>query len=354
MKKLIAVIGARPQFIKHFPFEVQAKKEFELLTIHTGQHYDNNMSQVFFDQLGMSKPSYMLDLGGGSHGSQTGQMLEAIEGIFIKEKPDGIVVYGDTNSTLAGALAGAKLHIPIIHIEAGLRSFNKKMPEEINRILTDHVSSLLLVPSENAKQHLKKEGIEDGVYVVGDIMKDLVLNSLEQGLLKPQTDILNYFYVTLHRPYNVDQKERLSEVLEAIAKLDENVFFSVHPRTRNRIKEFGLMELIEDSKVRLIDPQPYFENLSYLYFSNGLITDSGGMQKEAYWLKKQCITVRTETEWIETIEKGNNKLVFENLGDIKFGNIVEGFDESLYGLGSTSTVIVQNIMALFSNSNIVK
>lgn len=345
MKKLIAIIGARPQFIKHFPFEREARNCFELLTIHTGQHYDKNMSQVFFEQLGMSKPSYMLDLGGGTHGIQTGRMLEAIERILIKENPDGVVVYGDTNSTLAGALGAAKLHIPIIHVEAGLRSYNKAMPEEVNRILTDHISNTLLVPSESSKQNLVNEGIVDGVHVVGDIMKDLVQHSKENGLLKPQCNCENYYYATLHRPYNVDEESRLTKVLRSLMKLDIDVVFSVHPRTRSKIKEYGLESLVEKSNIQLIDPQPYFENLSFLYYSNALITDSGGMQKEAYWLKKQCVTLRTETEWVETLDNGWNTLVFDNLDQLKdiLSVIPTKWDSSLYGDGKSVTKILEAI-----------
>lgn len=206
MKKVIAIVGARPQFIKHFTFELEAKKVFNLKTIHTGQHYDENMSNVFFNELGMSQPDYLLKLGGGNHGQQTGSMMIEIEKILVNEAPDIVVVYGDTNSTLAGALVASKLHIPVAHIEAGLRSFNKEMPEEINRVLTDHVSDMLFVPSESSKNNLKKEGITNNVYNVGDIMKDLVLKAVDNSwIVEPKTNYKSYYFVTLHRPYNTHE-----------------------------------------------------------------------------------------------------------------------------------------------------
>jgi UDP-GlcNAc3NAcA epimerase len=346
LKKIIAIVGARPQFIKHYPFEREASKWFDLKTIHTGQHYDENMSAVFFNELGMKAPDYLLNLGGGSHGLQTGKMMIDIEEIILKEKPDAIVVYGDTNSTLAGSLVGAKLHIPIYHIEAGLRSYNKDMPEEINRILTDHISSLLLVPSQKSVDNLLKEGIDKNVHIVGDIMKDLLLLFKNSELLKKPSIKDNYYYVTLHRPYNVDKEDRLKYILDALAKLDKQVVFPMHPRTKNKLKEFNID--ISDSRynnISIIDPQSYKENLSYLYYSSALITDSGGMQKEAYWLEKPCITIRTETEWVETLSKGANTLLFDDLSSmnsvLKNNNI--SYNDSLYGSGNASQLICNKI-----------
>ena len=343
-KKIAAIIGARPQFIKHYPFELEAVKKFELITIHTGQHYDQNMSQVFFDQLGMKKPDYLLSLGGGNHGEQTGKMLIEIEKIVEAEKPDALVVYGDTNSTLAGALVASKLHIKLIHIEAGLRSYNKDMPEEVNRVLTDHISDLLLVPSQVSVDNLQKEGIRNGVVIVGDIMKDLIRISKEKNILKKTTSS-DYFYVTLHRPYNVDEKDRLAYVLEAMANVKKELIFAIHPRTRKRISDYGLQVA---PHIELIDPQPYFENLNLLWNSSGLITDSGGMQKEAYWLEKPCLTIRKETEWVETLEGGANELVFEDLSDLNtiLGNDDVNYNSDLYGDGLTSVKIVTEIEKL--------
>lgn len=344
MKKIIAIIGARPQFIKHFPFEKEAKTVFDLLTIHTGQHYDHNMSQVFFDELGMRKPNYILKVGSNSHAKQTAQMMVEIEEILQKEVPDAIVVYGDTNSTLAGALVASKMHIPIIHIEAGLRSFNMKMPEEVNRILTDHVSDLLLVPSDVATQNLKVEGIKENVHTVGDIMKDLILLSLKENWISPIEIDEPYYYSTLHRPYNTDEKDRLESILNIMDKLDKKVVFSIHPRTVNAMEKYKL-EKTTFSNIHFIKPQGYFDNLSYLFHSSALITDSGGMQKEAYWLKKRCITIRSETEWKETLKNNWNHLLFENLDaipeilQIKLGT----HDENLYGKGDAASLIVESI-----------
>lgn len=348
MKKIIAIIGARPQFIKHYPFEKEAVKYFQLKTIHTGQHYDENMSQIFFDELGMRKPDFLLSLGGGSHGVQTGRMMIEIERIVLEEKPDGIVVYGDTNSTLAGALVASKLHIKLIHIEAGLRSYNKKMPEEINRVLTDYMSDLLFVPSEMAVSNLEKENLKNNIVVVGDIMKDLVLLAIMEQLLNEEIDISSYYYATIHRPYNTDKEERLINILEALNNLDKKTVFAIHPRTRNAMKCFGLKE-DSYSNIIFIDPQSYFSNLSYLKKSSALITDSGGMQKEAYWLKKKCITVRSETEWMETLENGWNHLIFDNLDEL--ANTIKIKPkvhlENLYGEGKTSQLMVRKMCELF-------
>lgn len=344
MKKIVAIIGARPQFIKHFPFELAAKGKLDLVTIHTGQHYDANMSTVFFDELGMQKPQYMLDLGGGSHGAQTGIMLIEIEKILQKEKPDFVVVYGDTNSTLAGALAASKMHIPIVHIEAGLRSYNKQMPEEVNRVLTDHISDLLLVPSDVAVQNLSQEGIHNNVHVVGDIMKDLTIKAQEEGWIPVNTQDEPYIYVTLHRPYNTDNKDRLSKVLNWLNLAEKKVVFAIHPRTSNMMKTFGL-NAEYFTNIDFISPQSYFNNLGYLFHSDMLVTDSGGMQKECYWLSKKCITVRSETEWIETTATEANTLVFEDLDtsilNKDYSHIF--YDSTLYGNGQAGKNIIDNI-----------
>jgi len=343
--KIIAIIGARPQFIKHFSFEKACKGKLDLITIHTGQHYDVNMSDIFFNQLDMNKPSYMLNVGSGNHGAQTARMMVEIESIVEKEKPDGVVVYGDTNSTLAGALVASKLHIPIFHIEAGLRSYNKEMPEEVNRVLTDHISTCLFVPSEIATQNLKKEGIVDGVYNVGDVMKDLVNYVKKNKLIGEKKLKENYYYVTLHRPYNTDCKERLSYVLNSLNSLSLKVVMAIHPRTNNLMKTFG-MEKESYRNISFIEPQSYFDNLSYLNNCQGLITDSGGMQKEAYWLKKKCVTVRKETEWVETLEGGNNMLLFKDLSKMNdvLNNEIGTWNDGLYGDGRCSDKIVNLII----------
>ncbi len=342
---IIAIIGARPQFIKHFPFEKACEGKLDLKTIHTGQHYDENMSAVFFEQLGMKKPDYMLNIGSGNHGIQTAKMMTQIEEVLIREKPKGVVVYGDTNSTLAGALVASKMHIPVFHIEAGLRSFNKSMPEEINRVLTDHVSSCLFTPSNIATMNLEKERIVQNVFEVGDIMKDLVFYVINQGLLKEIPGNREYYYATIHRPYNTDEKNRLRDVLNVLNKLDKTVIMPIHPRTKNNIKDFNL-KLDDYQNINFLSPQPYIDNLSYLNSSKGLITDSGGMQKEAYWLKKSCVTIRTETEWVETLKGGNNVLLFEDFSNLKELLSVEGkiWNEELYGKGNASDTIVDRIM----------
>lgn len=346
--KIIAVIGARPQFIKHFPFEKATDGHFELVTIHTGQHYDNNMSEIFFSQLKMNKPNYTLQGGGGNHGAQTGQMIIEIEKIVEFEKPDGIVVYGDTNSTLAGALVASKLHIPIFHIEAGLRSYNREMPEEINRVLTDHISSLLFVPSNTASNNLCKEGVTEGVHIVGDIMKDLVLYVKKQNILGDNNIDQAYYYVTIHRPYNTDDPKRIKTILNHLNGLSKKVIMSLHPRTK-KLSENYKIDLNSYSNIDFIEPQSYFSNLTYLYHCDGLITDSGGMQKEAYWLEKKCITIRKETEWTETVELGGNQLIFDNLTQIETLLEVEPkyWDNTLYGNGDSANRMVQLIVEYF-------
>ncbi|CAL2090730.1 non-hydrolyzing UDP-N-acetylglucosamine 2-epimerase [Tenacibaculum sp. 190524A05c] len=342
--RIIAIIGARPQFIKHFPFEKACEGRIDLKTIHTGQHYDENMSAVFFEQLGMKKPDYMLNIGSDSHGAQTAKMMIEIEEILVQEKPDGIVVYGDTNSTLAGALVASKIHIPIFHIEAGLRSYNKQMPEEINRILTDHISSCLFTPSNIATKNLNDEGLTQNVYEVGDIMKDLISYIKNKGLVKEIND-KDYYYATIHRPYNTDEKSRLKYVLEALNKLNRRVIFPIHPRTKNNMGAFKLN--IEDyPNIDFIAPQSYINNLSYLINSKGLITDSGGMQKEAYWVEKRCVTIRTETEWLETLIGGNNFLLFHDLSGMndKLNESGLNWNDELYGNGESSKVIVDKIL----------
>jgi UDP-GlcNAc3NAcA epimerase len=345
LKKIVAIIGTRPQLIKHYPFELACRDMVNLVTIHTGQHFDENMSTIFIDQLGMSKPNYLLQSSGGSHGAQTGKMMEEIEEIFIEEKPDAVVVYGDTNSTLAGALVAAKLNIKIAHIEAGLRSYNRSMPEEINRVLTDHVSEWLFTPSDVSKANLAKEGISQNVFVIGDIMKDLILYTSNKKLIvRPKIDF-PYYYATLHRPYNVDEKERLTYVLQTLNDLDHKTIFAIHPRTRNSFEKFDLKEA-QFENIMFIEPQPYFENLGFLDNCEALITDSGGMQKEAYWLQKKCITVRSETEWVETLESGANVLIFENLGEIKSKLLKSKitFNPNLYGNGNTGVLILKQLI----------
>lgn len=343
-RKIVVVIGARPQFIKHAPFEIEAKKVFDVVTIHTGQHYDPNMSQIFFEELGMEKPHHLLNAGGGSHGDQTGRMLKEIEPILLQEKPDFLLVYGDTNSTIAGALAAAKLHIPVIHIEAGLRSFNKSMPEEINRILTDHISDLLFTSTPTAVENLNNEGISNQVFLVGDIMSDAVSLAVEFNKLRSSIIEEEYYFVTVHRPYNTDHKDRFLNLLNILNSLDKKIVFPIHPRTRNLSQSFGV-DLNEYTNIHFCDPLSYFDNIMYLENAKHAITDSGGLQKEAYILKTPCITVRSETEWVETLSEGWNVLVFDNLDQIPtlLERQVGAHNSKLYGDGLAAKEIVEII-----------
>lgn len=344
-KKIACVIGTRPQFIKHFPLEIQLVKEYELITIHTGQHFDDNMSRVFFDQLGLEPPTHHFSLTKTTHGTQTAEMLGLIENVLINEKIDLTLVYGDTNSTIAGALAAAKLNIPIVHVEAGLRSFNKTMPEELNRIMTDHISNLLFCASSTGVNNLKNEGISEGVYLCGDLMKDALLKlspSLKKNSLAP------YTLATLHRPYNTDNTERLKSIISKLNELECKVIFPIHPRTR-KILQNDNFNFLSKSNIDFIEPVGYFEMLGYMKFANKIITDSGGIQKEAYWLQKKCITIRTETEWVETLIGDWNSLVFEDLDSltIEIKPDPSIYDPNLYGDGSSAELIKNIIVSHF-------
>lgn len=343
MSKIVTVVGARPQFIKHFPLEIELKKYFDIISIHTGQHFDDKMSKIFFDELNISKPDYQLNLTKSSHAGQTGEMLLHIEEILLKENPNAILVYGDTNSTLAGALAASKIHVPVIHVEAGLRSYNKSMPEEVNRIMTDHLSKLLFCSSTIGIANLKSEGITKGVFECGDLMKDALL------ILKDKLhDMVNeeYIYATFHRPYNTDDFKRINSVLTNLNSLSKRVIFPVHPRTR-KVLENNQLNLESFRNITFIEPVGYLDSLSYQKFSNCVITDSGGIQKEAYWLKRKCITVRSETEWIETINGNWNQLIFEDLSKLKdaYHKIPseELYNVNLYGLGDSASKICKAI-----------
>lgn len=310
--KIITIVGARPQFIKAAPVSKTLRMEHEEIIIHTGQHYDANMSDIFFNELKIPRPDYNLEIGSGSHGMMTGRMLEKLEEIYLKEKPDFVLVYGDTNSTLAGALAASKLLIPVIHIEAGLRSFNKAMPEEQNRILTDHISDLLLVPTEDAIKNLTNEGIKKGIHNVGDVMYDAVLMFKEiakskSGLLK-ELDVNSgeYILTTIHRAENTNDINRLRNMIEALNESGEKIILPLHPRTKKFIEGYGLNF---NENIKVIDPIGYLEMLMLEENSKMIVTDSGGVQKEAYFMGKPCITMRDETEWVETVECGWNVVV---------------------------------------------
>lgn len=320
--KIGDIVGARPQFIKLAPIlraiEHHSRGSpscpLQEVLIHTGQHYDYEMSQVFFEELGLKAPDYHLGVGSGSHGYQTGEILKRVEEVLLREKPDLVMVYGDTNSTLAGALAAAKLHIPVAHVEAGLRSFNRKMPEEINRVLTDHLSSLLFCPTQTAVENLQREGIAAGVHLVGDVMYDAALQYLT--LAERKSRILerlglepkSYVLATVHRAENTDDPERLQGIfsgLEAIARAGLPVILPLHPRTRKQVEALGL----SPEGVRVLEPVSYLDMLLLEKNAKVILTDSGGVQKEAFFFRVPCATLREETEWVETVEAGWNTLV---------------------------------------------
>jgi UDP-GlcNAc3NAcA epimerase len=323
--KIVSVIGARPQFIKYAIVARELRQTYKDILIHTGQHYDYNMNKVFFDELGIPIPDYNLGVGSGTHAFQTADILKGIEDILVKEKPDMVMVYGDTNSTLAGALAAAKLHIKIAHVEAGLRSFDRAMPEEINRVLTDHCSDYLFCPTQTAIDNLQNEGLTKGVYLTGDVMVD-ALNSNKE--LAERSNILdklgftdkNYIVVTLHRASNTDIPENLESIAEALIELGnmgENIVFPIHPRTEKLLGDSEVYRRLK-ARVKIIEPLGYFDFLKLLNHSRKVLTDSGGIQKEAYILGVPCVTIRENTEWVETVEDGWNILA-----GTKKKNIVE-------------------------------
>jgi UDP-GlcNAc3NAcA epimerase len=314
-KKIVSIVGARPQFIKAAPVSRAIRRNMREILVHTGQHYDDNMSKSFFDELGISRPDYNLEVGSGDHGEQTGLMMERIEKVLSDEKPDLVLVYGDTNSTLAGAVDAAKLHIPLGHVEAGLRSFNKKMPEEINRIVADHCSDFLFCPTQSSVRNLKNEGIVSGAYLTGDVMFDVALlfaemaekrsDVLERLNLKPR----EYLLCTVHRPENADSEVNLKAIVSALSTCGKKIVFPVHPRTKKFLSLYGLDEILNRHPLVLrIDPVGYFDMILLERHASIVLTDSGGIQKEAYFYQVPCITLRNETEWVETVEDGWNRL----------------------------------------------
>lgn len=352
MKKILTIAGTRPQLVKIAAVSRILRESFQEILVNTGQHYDYNMAGVFFDELNIPKPDYDLGIGSDSHGRQTGKMLIALEEIVDKEQPDAIIVYGDTNSTLAGAIIASKRHIPLIHIEAGLRSYNKLMPEELNRVMTDHVSTLLFTPTETAVRNLQKEGITEGVYTVGDVMYDAVIYNMELAERRfnlENFDLVSkqYYLGTIHRAENTDTKEQLTAILKAFSKVEEKVYLPLHPRTKNKIKEYGLASLLTDStNIHIVEPVSYLEMLLLEKNAKAIITDSGGVQKEAYFMKVPCVTLRLQTEWIETVEYGWNQLVdplTEDLAEV-LKYIQEGLPiNNLYGSGDAA-VKITNIL----------
>lgn len=338
--RVLTVVGARPQFIKAAPVSRSLNEAgIEEVLVHTGQHYDRGMSQIFFEEMGIREPDINLEVGSGLHGWQTGQIMVRLEKVLQDYRPEWVLVYGDTNSTLAGALVAAKLQLRVAHVEAGLRSFNRAMPEEINRVVADHLSSLLLCPSRVAVANLATEGITEGVHLVGDVMYDALLEHSRTALSRStilrriEVEPEGYLLLTVHRAENTDDPERLRQILKALARVDTPVVFPVHPRAMKALAGAGFIrrtgqsgDEVEGARltldghplehIRLIEPVGYLDMLSLARHARMILTDSGGLQKEAYWLSVPCITLREETEWVETVEAGWNVLTGAETGRV--------------------------------------
>ena len=360
MKKIVTILGARPQFVKAAVLSrvIKNHNQIEEVIIHTGQHFDTNMSAVFFDEMEIPKPTYNLAINSLSHGAMTGQMLEKIEAVLLEEKPDAVVVYGDTNSTIAGSLAAKKLHVKVIHIEAGLRSFNMKMPEEVNRILTDRISDLLCCPTESALKNLQKEGFDNlPIQIVknGDIMKDAVefyskISASKSSIISDLGLKKNEFVLaTIHRQENTDDVHKLKSIFTAFEEIHKtcNVVLPLHPRTKKLLKQYNLKP-----KIIFIDPVGYFAMLELLKNCKLVISDSGGLQKEAFFNKKNCVIVRDETEWVELVENGFAEIVGSDYSKIidafnTFKNSTMDFNKELYG-NNVGENIYQSILTLLT------
>ncbi len=318
--KVASVVGARPQFIKAAPVSREIREHNEEVLIHTGQHYDVNMSDVFFQVLEIPKPDYNLEVGSGTQAFQVSETMKRLEDVFAREKPDFVLVYGDTNSTIAGALTATMGGLPLGHVEGGLRSYNRTMPEEINRVVTDHLSTLIFAPTQTAVDNLGREGVTRGVHLVGDVMYDVALQMAQPARARGVAKRLGlqpgeYVLATIHRASNADDKETLSGIVQALVSCGRTVVFPVHPRTKKNLQAFGLWDELE-AKVKVLPPADYLDFLGLLIEAGKVVTDSGGVQKEAYFLGIPCITVRDETEWIETVEDGWNALVGTDPEDI--------------------------------------
>ena len=364
--KIAGVVGARPQFIKAAALTRaidlhNARTEdtrIQEVLVHTGQHYDYRMSDVFFKELALRQPDYNLNVGSASHGTQTGEMLKRLEPVLQEENPHLVLVHGDTNSTLAGALAAAKLNIPVAHVEAGLRSFNRRMPEEINRVLTDHISSSLFCPSQHAVQNLEREGIINGVHIVGDVMYDVLLTHLSRTPAGSESKVVSdlppggYALATVHRAENTDDPERLQSIVTALEHLSGNglpVVLPLHPRTRQRLASAD----ISTKSLRVIDPVPYGETVDLEANARVILTDSGGMQKEAYWLGVPCVTMRDETEWVETLAEGWNVLAGcdrQRIVEAAYRTRPSHRQVDLYGDGHAAECII----SVLSDSDVAK
>jgi len=327
--KLASIVSTRPQFIKLGPLSKKLRLNFNTIIIHTGQHFDNNMSKMFFKDLDIPEPDYNLQVCCGNHGEQTGEMMIKLEKVIVQEYPSLIIVFGDTNSTLAGSLVSSKLNIPVLHIEAGLRSFNRSMPEEINRIVSDHISNYLFAPTINAVENLENEGLKNKAFLSGDIMVDSLADNIRLAKIKSQIlekyklESGQYILLTLHRPYNVDNPEKLNKIFIKLSNLKHKIIFPIHPRTRKIVtaNKFDI-----PTNIFLSNPLSYLDFITLESNCKKIITDSGGIQKEAYLLKKACITIRPETEWVETVKDGWNMLIDVDSDD--FIDAIESFNPS--------------------------
>lgn len=350
--KILVVVGARPNFIKAFPLFEEFKKNKAIVPVlvHTGQHYDYEMSKVFFGDLNIPKPDYNLHVGSGSHAFQTAEVMKNLESIVLKEKPNWMLVFGDVNSTLAGALVASKLHVPIAHVEAGLRSFDKSMPEEINRVLTDHISDVLFCPTKKAVENLKKEGIVKNVYNVGDIMFDAYIKMAEIAdrkskiMKEMKISKKNYILLTIHRAKNTENSDDISNILDILSDTGENIIFPVHPRTKKVLDQKKINGYLN---IKFIKPVSYFDMIVLENNASKIITDSGGVQKEAYFAKTPCITLREETEWVETVNDRWNILVGSErsriIRAIKSFN-PRGRQERNYGDGNATKKIIKYLI----------
>lgn len=347
--KIIHIVGARPQFIKATMVSRAWKSSDDEYLLHTGQHYNTKMSRLFFDELKLKKPDINLGVGSGNHAEQTSKMLMGIDQSLKDIQPDHVITYGDTNSTLAGALAASKCEISLSHVEAGLRSYNRSMPEEINRLVSDHVSNLLFCPTKEAVRNLSTEGIKDGVHLVGDVMADALFSFRE--IAKKKSKILEkldlqkkkYVLLTVHRSGNVDNEQNLSQIIDGLQRIDQTIILPIHPRTKKMVEVFGLTF---PENIRVIDPVGYLDMLTLEENSECILTDSGGVQKEAYLLGVRCITLREETEWVETVNVGWNILAGANQEKISssfYDFNPAGDRPQIYGNGDAADKIVRVI-----------
>lgn len=347
--RILSVVGARPQFVKLAPIAAAMENIAEHVIVHTGQHYDDLMSDAFFRDLNIPAPAVNLQVGSGSHGQQTGRMLEGLEREFERLTPDWVLVYGDTNSTVAAALAAVKLHLPVAHLEAGLRSFNRRMPEEHNRVLTDHAADLLLAPTKAAMDHLAHEGLADRTVLVGDVMTDVLYNVRDRALAEPNPTPLDlpvdgYYVATIHRPDNTDDPTRLRGIVDALGGLDRPVLLLAHPRLKSLARQHGIR--LDQGALRIHDPLPYPELVVAVMHSAGVVTDSGGLQKEAFLLRVPATTIRPETEWGETVDLGWNVLAndVDAIAQAVVRPAPRPTDAAPYGNGHAAQAVVNELL----------